>query len=467
MTSDKIKLILARHLSLVTVHFMYLLYSVLLSVGIILLLPRFLLDWLRHGKYVASVRERFGQNLQVDACGRSIIWVHCVSVGETQAARPLVRALIERYPAYAIVVSTTTLTGQAVARDVFRDSAAAVIYFPFDWAWTVRQALDRVNPSIVLLMETELWPRFLHECRTRRVPVVLVNGRISERSLRGYKRLGRLLHRVVNDFALAIMQTDRDGERIAALGLDPRRLRVSGNIKFDANIETKEQSLTDELKERFGFNDKRPLIIAASTHAPEERIVLQAFTQLHAEMGNTRSHPLPRLLIAPRHPERFSEVASLLKSSGFGWVRRSSAPSASDAACAVVLLDTIGELQVVFPLASLVFIGGSIAPVGGHNVLEPAAAAKCVITGAHTSNFASIVKSLLEQNALVQLPAGSDAAVSLELTRVFQELIVDMDKRRLIGERARAVMEQSRGATARTIELLAPLFDELSPQRSP
>lgn len=446
---------------------MYFLYSLLLTVGVILLLPRFLLDWLRHGKYMTSVRERLGQHVQVDACGRSIIWIHCVSVGETQAARTLVRALAERYPAHALVVSTTTLTGQRLARDVFHDSAISVFYFPFDWAWTVRRTLDRVNPSIVLIMETELWPRFLRECRARRVPVALVNGRISERSFRGYKRLGRLLHRVVNDLALAVMQSDRDADRIAALGLDPQLIKVSGNIKFDANIETKEQSLTKELRERFGFDNEHPLIVAASTHAPEERIVLQAFKQLRAELGNINLHLLPRLLIAPRHPERFAEVAALLNSSGYGWVQRSSLPSAHDAACDVVLVDTIGELQAVFPLASLVFIGGSIAPVGGHNVLEPAAAAKCVITGAHTSNFASIVKSLLERNALVQLPAVTEAEASMELTRIFKQLMIDTDKRRLIGERARAVMEQSRGATARTIEMLAPLFDELSRRSEP
>ena len=443
---------------------MYFLYSVLLALGILLLLPRFLLDALRHGKYLASVRERIGQRLPVDARGRSVIWLHCVSVGETQAARPLARALAERYPAYALVVSTTTLTGQAVARAVFRDSAAGIFYFPFDWAWTVRRALCRVNPSVVLIMETELWPRFLHECRSRRVPVALINGRISERSFRGYKRLGRLLRPVVNDLALAVMQTDRDAERIAALGLEPQRIKVSGNIKFDAKIETKQQSLTNELRGRFGFDDERPLIVAASTHAPEEGIVLQAFKQLRAELGNICPHPLPRLLIAPRHPERFAEVASLLESSGFAWVRRSGLPSASDAACDAVLLDTIGELQAVFPVASLVFIGGSIAPTGGHNVLEPAAAAKCIITGPHTSNFASIVNSLLEQNALVQLRAVTEAEAAMELARVFKELLVDSDQRRLLGERARRVLEQSRGATARTIEMLAPLLDELPPR---
>lgn len=436
---------------------MYFLYSVLLTIGIVLLLPRFLLDALRHGKYLASVRGRIGDHPQVNAHGRSVIWLHCVSVGETQAARPLVSALAERYPTDALVISTTTLTGQALARQLFHHDAATVFYFPFDWAWTVRRALRRVNPSIVLLMETELWPRFLHECRSQGVPVALVNGRISERSFRGYKRLSRLIRPVINNLTLAVMQTEQDAKRVAALGLAPHRIKVSGNIKFDVNIATARARLTDELAERFGFNDTGFLIVAASTHAPEERIVLQAFKQLRAEFGS----PLPRLLIAPRHPERFAEVAALLDSSGLAWARRCGSPLPRDRVCDAVLLDTIGELQGVFPLASLVFVGGSIAPVGGHNVLEPAAAAKCIITGAHTSNFASIIKSLSEQTALVQLSAITEAEAATELARVFKELFTNTDKRRLFGEQARVVLEGNRGATKRTIELLAPLLDSL------
>lgn len=443
---------------------MYLLYSLLLTFAIFALLPLFLLDALRHGKYVAGLRERLGGVPEVDTNGRAIIWLHCVSVGETQAARPLVQALIERFPTHALVVSTTTLTGQALAREVFRDDAIAVFYFPFDWAWSVRRSLRRIKPSLVLVMETELWPRFLRECRRTGVPVALVNGRISEKSFRGYRKLGRFIKSVTGALALAIMQTEADAERIRALGLAPERTRVSGNIKFDADTGASEGVVTNELRERFAFGDERPLIVAASTHAPEEAIMLAAFQQTCAayEGGSGKR---PRLLIAPRHSERFNEVAALCEASGLSWARRSDSLKADDSACDVVLLDSIGELRSVYSLAALVFVGGSIAPTGGHNVLEPAAAARCIITGAHTFNFSSIMRDFLEQDALVQLPALTDAQAPAALAQTFRELLNDDERRRRTGERARAAFEQQRGATDKTIALLAPLIKQRSEVR--
>src|SRR2546423_430905 len=193
---------------------MLLLYSLLLTLGILVMLPMFVWDALRHGKYVAGLRERAGGVKEFDAGGRRVIWLHCVSVGETQAARPLARALVERFPSHALVVSTTTLTGQRIAREAFSDLAASVFYFPFDWAWSVRRALNRVRPSVVLLMETEIWFRFLVECAARGVPVAIVNGRLSERSFRRYKLIRNLTSRVVRLIALAVMQTEEDAARI-------------------------------------------------------------------------------------------------------------------------------------------------------------------------------------------------------------------------------------------------------------
>lgn len=443
---------------------MYLLYSVLLTVGVLALLPRFALDALRNGKYVAGFRERLGQLPTVEAQGRPIIWLHCVSVGEAQAARPLVKALLKEFSTHALVVSTITLTGQRIAREVFKDDAAAVIYFPFDWAWTARRALRKINPAAVLIMETELWPRFLRECRARRIPVTLVNGRLSARSTLRYLWIPRFTSRIVNDLELAVMQSDADAERIRTLGLAPERIQVSGNIKFDAEIETpQQQTLTAEIRQRFAFDNARPLIVAASTHAPEERIILEAFKQLRRTSNNSNttstSHIVfPRLLIAPRHPERFAEVAALLEASGLAWARRLNATSADDAACDAILLDTIGELRAVYPLATLVFVGGSIARTGGHNVLEPAAAGACIITGAHTFNFTAITRAFLEADALIQLPDLPDAETSTRLAEVFQNLLSDSQRRTAIATHARHVLQQNRGATARTIEFIAPLL---------
>ncbi|HEX8070438.1 MAG TPA: 3-deoxy-D-manno-octulosonic acid transferase [Pyrinomonadaceae bacterium] len=434
---------------------MFLLYSVLLTAGILVLLPLFLFDALRHGKYVAGLGERMGGVPPLAAGGRPVIWLHCVSVGEAQAARPLARALRARFPQHQLVVSTTTLTGQRLAREVFKDDAAAVFYFPFDWAWSVRRALRAMHPSVVLVMETELWPRFLRECAARGVPVVLVNGRLSERSFRGYRRLGGFIRRVVGALTLAVMQTDEDAARINALGLAPERTRVAGNMKFDAPADTTATELTDALRARFRLDAARPLILAASTHAPEEAWLLAAFKLLRASLPNER----PRLLVAPRHPERFNEVAALVAASDLTWARRSAAPALTDADADVILLDSIGELRAVYPLAALVFVGGSLARVGGHNVLEPAAHARCVVTGAHTFNFAAIVRDFRAQDALVQLPALDERQAPPALARVFQELLTDDARRRRTGARARAALEQSRGATARTVALLEEMIE--------
>ncbi|HKC63707.1 MAG TPA: glycosyltransferase N-terminal domain-containing protein, partial [Pyrinomonadaceae bacterium] len=200
---------------------MYLLYSFLFTIGIIVLLPRFALDAIRNGKYVAGLRERLGRLPEIETGGRPVIWLHCVSVGEAQAARPLARAIRREFPSHALLISTTTKTGQRVARDAFRGDAEVVIYFPFDWAWTVRRALSKVNPTAVLIMETEMWPNFLRECRERGIPAAIVNGRLSERSFRRYKLIRSFTKRMVNNLDLALMQTEADAERIRALGLAP------------------------------------------------------------------------------------------------------------------------------------------------------------------------------------------------------------------------------------------------------
>ena len=213
---------------------MYLVYSLLLTLGFLVLLPRFLFDAFRHGKYVAGFRERLGVLSEIESQGRPVVWIHCVSVGESQAARPLVRGIQQRFPDHVLVISTTTLTGQNLARELFKSEAAKVFYFPFDWRWTVRRALKAINPSAVLIMETELWPGFLRECHSRQIPVAIVNGRISYQSFRRYKWINGFVSRVLECLSVGIMQTEADAERIRNLGLTPSKVFVSGNLKFDA-----------------------------------------------------------------------------------------------------------------------------------------------------------------------------------------------------------------------------------------
>lgn len=431
---------------------MYFIYSLLLCLGFLILLPRFLLDALRHGKYVAGFRERLGSLSPISKDGRPVVWIHCVSVGETLAARPLVQALKKEFPQTLVAISTITQTGQNLAREVFKHDAAKVFYFPFDWRWVVRRSLKAIKPDTVLIMETELWPGFLRECRQQQIPVALVNGRLSAQSFRRYRLIKGFIARVLKALDLAIMQTGADADRLRALGMDPVKTFVFGSMKFDARAMSDTDSLTAAFASRFGLSDSSSLILAASTHAPEEKILLDALKQLRAD------EPKPRLMIAPRHPERFAEVAALIERSGFSSTRRTNPADPADSQADVILLDSIGELPSVYSLAKIVFVGGSIANTGGHNVLEPAAAGACVITGPHTYNFQSIVESFVEAQALIQLPPLPESEVTGALTEAISRLLAEPAKRLELGTRARSLVNQNRGATERTLQALNSLL---------
>ena len=428
---------------------MYLVYSLLLTLGLIVLIPRFLYQAFAHGKYLPGVRQRLGSLPRLPESTHPTLWLHCVSVGETQAARPFVRELRKQFPNYRLVVSTVTLTGQNVARAVFRDDAAEVIYFPFDWTWSVRRSLRAIKPDVVLMMETELWPNFLRSCRKQAVPVGVINGRISRKSYRGYNLIKPFVRRILQDIELAIMQTESDCERIQSLGMTPVRAIVGGNLKFDADPPKESDALTEQIRSRFGLDKGRPLILAASTHASEERIIIDSFRSLksHARVG-----------IAPRHPERFAEVASSLEKSGLRWARRSASAEPHDVDAEAILFDSIGELTVVYPLATIVFVGGSLVQTGGHNVLEPAAAGVPVITGAYTDNFESIVEMLKERDAIITLPPLSEPEVTTTLRDAFEELLTSEERRSQLATHALELLEMNRGAAARTLKLVTPLF---------
>jgi len=441
---------------------MYFIYSLLLALGFLILLPRFLFDALNHGKYVAGFRERLGLITPLETTGRPVIWIHCVSVGETLAARPLVRGIRQKFPEYSVAISTTTLTGQTIAREVFKDDVARVFYFPFDWRWIVRRALSAINPTVVLMMETELWPGFLRECQSRRIAVAVVNGRLSEKSFKRYRIISGFMSRVLGSISAAFMQTEADGKRLVALGMDPSRLFVTGNMKFDANSpSSSDERLTAEFRERFTVKKTSPLLVAASTHAPEEHILLGALKRLSSDAERK-----PRMLIAPRHPERFNEVAGLVKASGFRCARRTANATEADKLCEVILLDSIGELTAVYALASVVFVGGSIAETGGHNILEPAAVGAAVITGANTFNFKEIVETFVEAEAVIQLPplSGPDAAV--ELANTIRRLLTNPDEAAELGTRAMNLVNQNRGATDRTLDGLRTLLGSFPKERS-
>jgi 3-deoxy-D-manno-octulosonic-acid transferase len=434
---------------------MYFIYSLLLGLGFVILLPRFLLDAFRHGKYVIGFRERWGSLTPLPQDGRTVIWIHCVSVGETQAARPLVDGIKARFPQARIAISTITLTGQNLAREIFAKDVAKVFYFPFDWRWVVRRTLNSIRPDAVLVMETELWPGFLRECQQQQIPVALVNGRLSEQSFRRYRLIKGFIARVLSSFELAIMQTEADAARLRALGMNAEKTLVSGSMKFDAGAIPANDLSTSEFRTRFGLTADSQLILAASTHAPEEEVLLEVFKRVAS-----KSTSKARLLIAPRHPERFAEVAALIEASGYSWTRRTNAAVAADEAVEVILLDSIGELRSFYSLAAIVFVGGSIARTGGHNVLEPAASGVCVITGPHTHNFHAIVETFVEANAMIQLPPLPTSEASEQLANTISELLANPSKRLEIGNRARTLVNENRGATERTLRSLDALLSK-------
>ena len=401
----------------------------------------------RREKYASGFRQRLGKYPKFKHDGREVIWLHCVSVGETNAARPLVDALPEQLPNHRVVISTTTKTGQELARKIFAGKADAIFYFPFDFRFSVRRALGNYRPAIILLMETEIWPRLIREAKYSGAKVAIVNGRVSKRSFERYARIRYFLRTVLADIDLALMQHDSDAKRIMDLGFDANKVAVTGNLKFEQTATGTDDKLTAEFRARFGISSEKPLVIAASTHEPEERLVLES---LDGELGHSC-----RLMIAPRHPERFDAIEKLLRDSSYSFVRRTSPPSETDKDANIILLDSIGELRAAYPLAEIVFVGGSLIEHGGQSVLEPAAAGKAIVTGPYTHNFRSIIEEFLTQRAIIQLTPQVDQLHYVRLLAdLFEALSRDPVERELIGTNASALMDANRGATSKTIEFL-------------
>ncbi|HXG64058.1 MAG TPA: 3-deoxy-D-manno-octulosonic acid transferase [Blastocatellia bacterium] len=425
---------------------MYLLYSLLLTLLFLALLPYFIYQSIRHGKYASNFTQRMGRlPSSVHGDGRPTIWAHAVSVGEFNAARPLLETLRRTLPGYRIVVSTTTITGQRLARAARPGLLDAVFYFPFDWAFAVRRALTEVSPAAVVILETELWPNFLRECRRRGVPTIIVNGRISPRSFARYRRVRRFIGRVLNDANLLVMQSAGDAERARSLGADPARVRVCGNLKYDVAAATVD--LQSGIDEQFALSASPHLIVAGSTAPGEEEMLVQALR----EVRQVSALQDARLLIAPRRPERFDEVAALLERSGFQCARRSRGGGET---ADIILLDTIGELAEVYRYATVVFVGGSLVPRGGHNIIEPAAYAKPILVGPHTENFRQVIADFAGANAVTQVEANGAGS----LAHAMIALLSDPEMAREMGERARALLRNNQGATECAVAAIRELL---------
>ena len=433
---------------------MYFLYGLLYTLAFVLMLPVFAVSGILRTKHAAGFFQRLGFLPKFRSNGQPVVWIHCVSVGETNAARPLIEGLKGKYPGHRIIVSTVTRTGQKLAKEIYAGLAECVFYVPFDFRWTVRRALRRFEPRVLLLMETELWFNLIRETHKSKARVAIVNGRLSERSFDRYSKIKGFMKRALGYIDLALMQENADARRIMGLGIRASKVKVLGNLKFDHDTNARENELTRDLRERFGITAEAPLIIAASTHSPEEKWILEAFKQV----WKSADARLPRLMIAPRHPERFDDVAEQIKATGFDWVRRSSGPSERDKTAEVILLDSIGELRAAYPIAELVFVGGSLIPHGGQSIYEPASAGKAILTGPHTSNFSAAVSEFSGQNALIRLDETTEASVVGDLAENFKTVLCNDELRENLGRNALRVMAQNRGAASRTLEYLAPLL---------
>lgn len=424
---------------------MFLIYNFLLYLGFLLYLPKLIFQ----ARYRQNLLERLGflEDFTLD----KVIWLHCVSVGETQAARPLVKALRKQFPNHKLVISTTTPTGQELAKRVFSKDAEKIFYFPFDFRFSVRRVLKKLKPEVILLMETEIWFNFIYEASKEGVKVCIVNARLSEKSLERYKLIKNFLRKILEKVELILAQSETDAERFRTLGIQTSKVKITGNLKFDHPTDELEKDLTEYFRRRFNTGSK--VILAASTHEPEEKWILKTFKIL------SERHPNLRLIIAPRHPERFDKVAEMINLFGYGFSRRSNPESEDDKTCRIILIDSIGELRALMPLAEIIFVGGSLIPHGGQNVLEAAIHRKPVVTGFYTMNFESIIKQFVENNAIIQLPKLTKENEIIEtLVLTFEKILSDETLKHSLAENAFSTLKSSKGASARTVKLLAQLL---------
>lgn len=420
------------------------LYHALWIVVCILFLPLLVYRMLLHPRYRAGLKERTGRVPRLDS-DRPVVWVHGVSVGEIRAAGRVIERLERSYPHLRLVISSTTPNGHAVASKQYREHT--IIYFPLDFGLSPGRALDRIAPRIVLLMELEIWPNFLMAAARRAIPVAVINGRISEQSFKGYRRMRGLLPEF-DLISIYCVQDNSYRERLLKLGVSPEKIHITGNMKYDSVVLPVPGEDADDLRTWLS-PDGEPVVVCGSTHADEELWLAETVRRVESELDT-----VVRLVVVPRHPERAPAVCERLRASGFRCARWSEREALRGplGAGEVVLVDTIGQLQGFYAACDLAFVGGSLAPKGGQNMLEPAALGKAVLFGPHVGNFATDVDLLLRAGAAVRVEDLD------ELRAVLAELLRDPERRGVLGRTAAAVIRENQGATERTLSVLEGLL---------
>ncbi|WP_339910466.1 3-deoxy-D-manno-octulosonic acid transferase [Symmachiella dynata] len=417
---------------------------------LVIISPIVLWRMLTQGKYCVGWNERLLGCVPQPKDNKPCLWLHAVSVGEVMQLRPVVAALRSQHPDYHFVITTTTVTGRDVADKSFPDDT--VCYFPFDFTWSVRRAFRRLRPVGVVLVELEIWPNLILETDRINVPVILINGRLSANSFRGYTRFRYLVRGLLESVHTFAIQNEIYAQRMRALGAPPERVHVTGSIKFDAVETDRRNPQTTEIRRAFAIADDAPVFIAGSTQSPEEDYALAAYREIR------KSVPQLRLILVPRHKERFEEVARLVQSQGFALTRRSTVTSgdSTDGDSAngppVLLLDTLGELSACWGLADIAFVGGSLTKRGGQNMIEPAGYGAAVLFGPNTRNFRDVVEILLKNDAAVVVHNAE------ELTTRVQALLQSRSTRLEMGRRAQQLVLAQQGATARTVALISQVL---------
>jgi 3-deoxy-D-manno-octulosonic-acid transferase len=428
----------------------YFLYSLLLATTLVLSLPYWLLQMARHRKYARGLIERIGKiperlgtrdRMSPQVSRTRAIWVHAVSVGEVIAVSGLVAAMRSRFPDYRVFVSTTTDTGQTMARKRFGEEN--VFYFPMDFAFAIRPYLRALEPELVIIAETEFWPNFLRLAHAAGSRIAIVNARISDRSWPNYRRFRWLLRHVLSNVDLFLAQTAGDAARLTAIGAEKKRVQVAGNLKFDANLPAL-LPIVESLRRSFAETSAGPILVCGSTTEGEETLLLKAFEDL------LKAHPRAVMILAPRHPERFAPVAALLQEANIRFCQHSLWRTESLVG-GVLLLDAMGELAALYALADVAFVGGSLLPRGGHNIIEPAQYGAAIVVGPHTENFRDIVEIFRSRDAL-------RVARAEELSSVLIDLFAHPEHRGALGQRAAKTIQSQTGATMRTLDAIQSLL---------
>lgn len=417
----------------------YFFYDIFLILASMIYLPFYAL----RGRVHREILTRLGffkPSYFQDVKGRDVVWIHAVSVGEARAAESLLRLIREKWPHKRIVVSTVTPTGQAIIKRLLKEDELA-FYAPLDISFVVRRFLKTIAPGLLVIMETEIWPNLIRLAKKRGSSVVVVNGRISDRSYLGYKKIKPVLEPILDRIDLFCMQTDESARRIQALGADPAKVKMTGNIKFDISSDLIESSLVARLKKALNGS---LLFIAASTHENEEEMMVDIYKSVLKDFNNLR------LLIAPRHVERIDKIRRMIRLHGLDTIRLSRLMPTS--AGQVMLLDTVGDLSALYRLCDVTFVGGSLVPKGGHNLIEPALFGKPIIFGRHMENFKEIRDVFVRENAAIEVDSPQN--LEYELRR----LLGNLSERKALGDRARSLLDKNRGAAQRTFSFIEEMI---------